>query len=66
MEFKKKNQQTVLEEKVFCLEDGSELPLLYYPLLEKQKWLTHCFTTRQGGVSKGVCSSLNLSFHPRR
>lgn len=62
MEFKKKNQQTVLEEKVFCLEDGSELPLLYYPLLEKQKWLTHCFTTRQGGVSKGVCSSLNLSF----
>lgn len=38
------------------------LPLLHYPLLEETKIVEHCFTTRLGGVSKGVCASLNLSF----
>ena len=39
-----------------------ELPLLHYPLLEQTGIIEHCFTTRLGGVSEGVCTSLNLSF----
>ena len=39
-----------------------ELPLLHYSLLEQTGIVEHCFTTRLGGVSEGVCTSLNLSF----
>lgn len=37
-------------------------PYLYYPLLEETGVVKHCFTTRLGGVSKGIFESLNLSF----
>ena len=42
--------------------DIQYLPLLHYPLLERTGIVEHCFTTRLGGVSEGVCSTLNLSF----
>ena len=38
------------------------LPLLHYPLLDETGLVEHCFTTRMGGVSEGIYSSLNLSF----
>lgn len=44
------------------LSDGTQIPLLRYPLLEKTNIVRHCFTTRLGGVSTGVLSSLNLGF----
>ena len=44
------------------LENGGELPLFQYPLLNQTGIVRHCFTTRYGGVSKGMFSSLNLSF----
>lgn len=62
MELKKKNQQEILIEKNIQLEDGSDFPMLVYPMLEKQDWINHCFTTRMGGVSQGIFSTLNLSF----
>lgn len=62
MELKKKNQSSVLQEKTIELTDGNRLPLLIYPMLEEQSWIKHCFTTRMGGVSQGIFSSLNLSF----
>lgn len=40
--------------------------LLYLEFTNLKKYenlLTHCFTTRLGGVSEGECSSLNLSFN---
>ena len=40
--------------------------LLYLEFNNLKKFddiLTHCFTTRLGGVSKGECTSLNLSFN---
>ncbi|MBQ1446856.1 MAG: peptidoglycan editing factor PgeF [Solobacterium sp.] len=43
-------------------EDGSELPVLKYPELEKLAFAEHCFTMRQGGVSEGVYASMNLSW----
>ena len=62
MNLKKKNNDIVLEE-VWCENGaGSTLPLVKYPLLEQTGIVEHCFTTRIGGVSKGIYESLNLSF----
>ena len=41
---------------------GKELPYLAFPSLEALSFVRHAFTTRAGGVSEGVCASLNLSF----
>ncbi len=46
----------------FPTENGKELPLFIYPSLEQTGLVRHAFTTRLGGVSKGIYSSLNLSF----
>lgn len=62
MDFLRKKRFSVIQVKQAELSDGSVLPLLYYPMLEEQKWLSHCFTTRLGGVSEGIFSQLNLSF----
>ena len=66
MELKKKNKEEVLITKIHPIKDmngcNQELPLLHYPLLEETGIVKHCFTTRLGGVSEGVCTSLNLSF----
>ena len=35
---------------------------LVYPLIEKSNIVNHGFSTRLGGVSEGVCSTMNLSF----
>lgn len=62
MELKKKNQEDILIEKNVQLKDGSDFPMLVYPMLEKESWIKHCFTTRMGGVSQGIYATLNLSF----
>lgn len=66
MDFIHKSETHVLECKVHAVESQNgemvELPLLHYPLLERTGIIEHCFTTRMGGVSEGVCASLNLSF----
>lgn len=66
IELKKKSIEYVLNSKIHEITDklGNqiEIPLLHYPLLEQTGIVEHCFTTRLGGVSEGVCSSLNLSF----
>lgn len=56
-DFVKKNDGQVL-----ALRREGTLPLLYYPLLEGTKVVQHAFTTREGGVSRGIYESLNLSF----
>lgn len=52
-----KNEKQILEEKQY-----GDLKLLEYPLLRDTGIVKHCFTTREGGVSKGIFSSMNLSF----
>lgn len=54
-DFKRKN-----EKEIFKLRE--EFPLLYYPLLEDFSFVKHGFTTREGGVSKDIFSTLNLSY----
>lgn len=66
MELKKKNQDEILVVREHLQADAQGnayvLPLLHYPLLDKTGIVEHCFTTRLGGVSEGVCARLNLSF----
>lgn len=50
------------EKEILVVKEHGQLPLLHYPLLDELNIVDHCFTTRLGGVSEGVCSSLNLSF----
>ena len=35
---------------------------LTYPVFEEMNWMVHGFSTRLGGVSQGIYSSMNLSF----
>lgn len=63
MQIIRKNRGTnILREEWHGTEDGSRLLLLKYPLLEETGLVEHCFTTRLGGVSEGMFSSMNLSF----
>ena len=66
MKFTKKNSDDVLVLKECEIQDANgekvKLPLLAYPSLDALGMVEHCFTTRMGGVSEGVCASLNLSF----
>lgn len=43
------------------LKIKEQVPLLEYTNLEETGLVTHAFTTRLGGVSKGDCQSMNLS-----
>lgn len=66
MELKRKNENPILVVKEYTQLDKNknpyQLPLLHYPILDQTGIVEHCFTTRLGGISEGVCSSLNLSF----
>ncbi|MCD8232563.1 MAG: peptidoglycan editing factor PgeF [Clostridiales bacterium] len=64
-DYKRKNsleKHDVIWEEDHCLSNGEHLPLLIFPALTQTGIVKHCFTTRAGGVSKGIFSSLNLSF----
>ena len=61
-DFVKKNNENILELQNHKLADGSEVPLLHFPLLEQTGIVEHCFTTRAGGVSGDIFSAMNLSF----
>lgn len=39
-----------------------DMLLLQYPALEQTGVVKHCFTTKLGGVSEGIFSTMNLSF----
>ncbi len=59
-DFKKADSRVVME-----LEDDSRtggIPMLKFPLLNLAGIAEHGFTTREGGVSQGIFSSLNLSY----
>jgi hypothetical protein len=51
-----------MELKKYILDTGEEFPFLQEPMLADSGIVEHCFTTRGGGVSKGIFSTLNLSF----
>ncbi len=61
-DFKIKNDQNIFELKEHEIGQNSTVPLLHFNKLDDTKIVRHCFTTRQGGVSKGIFESMNLSF----
>lgn len=60
MNFIRKGKTRILQERDYVNKDGSTLPTLFFPGLEKDGVAQHLFTTRMGGVSEGFLSSLNL------
>ncbi len=62
MNLKRKSEADILHLEECAVSNGQMVPLLKYPLLEKTGIVEHCFTTRMGGVSEGIFSSMNLSF----
>lgn len=44
------------------MDGQSDVLLLTYQTLEETGLVTHCFTTREGGVSTDIYESMNLSF----
>ncbi len=61
LDWKRKTKAEQIKEVSVVIEDG-KLPLLKFPGLDGIKGFQHCFTTRLGGVSRGIFESLNLSF----
>lgn len=59
---KTKTTKQVMTEENVTLSDEIQIPLLKFLLYQKLPWLAHCFTTKEGGVSRGIYASLNLSF----
>lgn len=59
---RKKEGAQPLRLEMHPLNNGAQVPLFHFPLLDQTGVVRHCFTTRYGGVSKGIFSSLNLSF----
>ena len=50
------------QEKIIMENLKEDVLYLTYPLLEQTGIVKHGFSTRIGGVSEGVCSTMNLSF----
>lgn len=57
IEWKRSGQRKTTE----CRERGG-VPFLTFPLLEETGMVTHGFSTRMGGVSEGIFSTMNVSF----
>ncbi len=62
MEWKIKSEKDTMRLDECSIHGGAVVPLLRFPLLEETGIVNHCFTTRAGGVSKGIFESMNLSF----
>ncbi len=44
------------------VRNNKGVTFLTYPVFEEMDWMVHGFSTRLGGVSRGIYSSMNLSF----
>ena len=50
------------DEKHMQVREKNGVTFLTYPAFENLPEIIHCFSTRLGGVSEGIFSSMNLSF----
>ena len=67
IEFRKKSKKEILQLREYWIDtkegDGKiAVPVLEYPLLDSTGVVKHCFSTRMGGCSSGIYSSMNLSY----
>ena len=61
MKITRKGTSKELLERDFANRDGSVLPSLFFPSLEQGGVAMNMITTREGGVSEGIFSSMNLT-----
>ena len=59
---RKRKEAQVMRQNRFQLNNGEMVEYLTFPLLERCDAVEHLFSTRFGGVSDGIYSSMNLSF----
>ena len=59
---RKRSDKEVLIQREYINADGSKTEYLTFPLLESCNQVAHLFSTRVGGVSSGIYSSMNLSY----
>ena len=45
------------------LKEKNNIPFIQFKILEGTGIVRHCFSTRLGGVSKGIFSAMNLNFN---
>lgn len=62
IEFIRKRKELSPDLRYSYMEDGELFPMLYFHNIENTGIVRHGFTTRLGGVSKGIYAQLNLSF----
>jgi YfiH family protein len=52
----------ILTERYYDNEDGSRIRYLTFPVFENLDFMDHALSTREGGISTGCYSSMNLSY----
>lgn len=57
IKLKRKNESPVIQD-----NETNDVRYFTFPILEKETWIVHGFSTRSGGVSDGDCATMNLSF----
>lgn len=57
LQLNKKTNETILE-----VKETNQVPFLSFPILENTGLVSHSFSTRFGGVSKGDFATMNFSF----
>lgn len=62
MEFIRKKTGKEIGKEAIAYTEKSGFPCLQFPLLEQTGIVEHMFSTRLGGVSKGVCATANFGF----
>ena len=58
-----RNDTMKFSSKTMCLNNKDTTPYLTYNSLSEITFINHCFSTRLGGISTGVCTSMNLGFN---
>lgn len=61
-DFKTKNDEKIFSLVNHRVDNDKLVPLLHFDKLEAAGVVKHCFTTRAGGVSENIFSTMNLSF----
>lgn len=61
-DFKTKNDEKIFSLVNHKVDNDKLVPLLHFDKLEAAGMVKHCFTTRAGGVSENIFSTMNLSF----
>lgn len=63
IEFTRKNNDKYIQrnsEQPICLNQDSDIPYFYYPILMETGLVNHAFSTKIGGVSQGPYASMNF------